>query len=205
MTISTRCAICKTTDQKRAVAAMWNSGMTAVSISEVLGGSPSSKTILAHLKDHVAGGNARDVEVQPELPVRERVLALQRLQLDEIERRIELAKARAVELNEALDKAEEAGVEGADTYPRHDWSEFHDILGKDMQSAIGSILKTQALTDRRDKVTGELKLGLFEAMTAAGLAPVAISGGKVKQLMPPVENDDDALAEALYPDDIGAK
>jgi hypothetical protein len=206
MTISTRCAICKTTDQKRAIASMWNDGMNASTISSVLGGSPSSKAILTHLKDHVAGGNLRDVNVQPDLPVRERVLALQRLQLDEIERRIELAKARAEELNEALDKAEEAGVEGADTYPRHDWSEFHDILGKDLQSAISSILKTQGLSDRREKVQGELKLGLFEAMTAAGLAPVAISGGKEpKRLMAPVENDDDAVAEATYPDDIGAK
>jgi hypothetical protein len=79
------------------------------------------------------------------------------------------------------------GVEGADTTQYHDWSEFVDILGKDMQAAIGSILKAQGLTDKRDMKRDDLKLGLFEAMQRGGLAPKALSGGEVVV----VEVDDD--------------
>jgi len=207
-TINSRCVICKHTDRRNAVELMWNGGMSGVAISDLLGGTPNPATILKHLKEHSLGGATREVDVEPEAPVRERILRLQRMQLDEIERRIALAKMRADETNEYIDAQREKHEAAGEDYdrPNVDWSSFTDILGKDMQSAIGSILKTQGLSDKREKVQGELKLGLFEAMTAAGHAPLSISGGKQKQLTAPQENDDDdALAEALYPDDIGAK
>lgn len=133
----------------------------------------TTAAITKHLKEHVDGdGNARAIVIEPELPIRERVLALQRMQIDEMERRITLAKQRADQLNAAHkdDSAEEWRVV--------DWSEFTDILGKDMQAAIGSILKAQGLTDKREKATNDTKLGLFEAMVNAGLAPKALSTGE---------------------------
>ena len=171
MTIDARCIVCKNPDRRRLIELGWNGGMGAETISRVLGDSPSGKTILNHLKEHADGdGNGRVIEVAPELPVRDRVLALQRMQLDEVERRIALAKVKADLMN---------AEHGDDpTWNPVDWSHFHDILGKDMQAAIGSILKTQGLSDKREKAQGDLKLGLFEAMTNAGLAPAKLVGGK---------------------------
>lgn len=140
----------------------------------------NAAAVMKHIKEHAVGnGNARALDPELDLPVRDRVLALQRLQLDEFERRIGLAKTRAAQMN-----YERANLQQADgtPWPEVDWSDFLDVLGKDMQGAIGSILKTQGLTDKRDKAQGDLKLGLFEAMTNAGLAPKIISGGRVSPL-----------------------
>lgn len=193
MTISMRCVVCRNEDLRRAVELMHNGGMTHKAISNVLDNEPSTAQIDRHINEHSDGNaKARAIEIRPERTVRERVLELQRMQLDEFERRIELAKARADELNAALDALEAAGAEGADKTPRHDWSEFVDILGKDMQAAIGSILKTQGLSDKREKAQGDLKLGLFEAMANAGLAPKALVGDVKIKVLGPGEDDDEA-------------
>ena len=191
-----RCAVCRNPDKRRAIELMWNGGMAALTISNVFDGNPSNSTILKHLKEHSEGeGASRAVEVRPETPVRERVLALQRLQLDEIERRIELAKARADEMNAFRDKVAAIAEEKGEPYELHhvDWSDFTDILGKEMQAAIGSILKAQGLTDKREKATADLKLGLFEAMTrGGGLAPKSLIGGVIPPQLTEgevVEND----------------
>lgn len=169
MTIDARCLVCKNADRRRLIELGWNGGMSAEAISGAIGGSPTGPVILRHLKQHTDGlGATRSVEVEPELPAKERVLALQKLQLDEVERRIALAKQRALLMNDEHKDDED--------WTPVDWSDFFDVLGKDGQSAIGSILKAQGLTDKRDAKTSELKLGLFEAMTKAGLAPAAISG-----------------------------
>ena len=175
MTIDVRCAVCKNPDRRRLIELGWNGGMSAEAITRVLDGKPSGHTILNHLKEHAEGdGNARAVEVAPEKPQRERVLDLQRMQLDEVERRIALAKQRAMELNAAHPDDPD--------WREVDWSEFYDILGKDAQAAIGSILKTQGLTDKREAKTADLKLGLFEAMAKTGMAPIAISQDPAKEL-----------------------
>lgn len=173
--IDPKCLVCKNPDVRRGVELMWNDGMTQSAIIRVVGDKLTTPAITRHLKEHTDGNaNARRIEVAPELPARERVLALQQMQLDEMERRIGLAQNRAAIVN--------AEHEGEPDWEPVDWAQFHDILGKDMQAAIGSILKTQGLTDKRDKAQGDLKLGLFEAMTAAGLAPKSISGGKMPVL-----------------------
>ncbi len=183
MSTVARCVVCKNPDRRRLIELGWNGGMGAETISRVLGDSPSGSVILKHLKEHSEGdGHARAIDVEPELPVRERVLALQRLQLDEIERRIALAKTRAAVMNDEHKDDED--------WNPVDWSDFTDILGKDMQAAIGSILKTQGLSDKRDKAQGDLRLGLFEAMANAGLAPKALIGGKEPVLLAPVNEDD---------------
>ena len=142
--------------------------MAAETISRVLGDTPSASTILKHLKEHSPGGNERNIEIDPELPMRERVLNIQRMQVDEIERRINLAKQRADQMNALHDNDE--------NWTDVDWSEFTDIIGKEMQAAIGSILKTQGLTDKREKAVADTQVGLFAAMANAGLAPVKIVG-----------------------------
>lgn len=169
--------VCKNPDRRRAIELMWNGGMSCPAISAVLGGTPSDVTILKHLKQHADGDpRNRAAEPPPELPAAERVAALQKLQLDEVERRIALAKHRAALLNSEHE-------EDTDWTPV-DWSDIVDILGKDMQAAISSILKAQGLKDKREAKTNDLKLGLFEAMAKAGLAPVAISGGKAPKELP---------------------
>ena len=181
MTIDARCLVCKNPDRRRIVELGWNGGMSADAIARTLDiKGLASATITRHIKEHSDGdGNTRAVEVEPELPASERVANLQRLQLDEVERRIALARAKADLMN-----AEREGVNDAEgkPLPLVDWSEFFDILGKDGQSAIGSILKAQGLKDKREAKSNDLKLGLFEAMSRAGLspkgkAPVALTAG----------------------------
>jgi len=186
MTISMRCAVCKSTDRRRLIELGWNDGMTATALSDAFGGSPGTATIIKHLKEHTSGGEHREIELVPLLPARERVIRLQQMQLDEVERRIQMAKERADAMNKERDGLTDAN---GMPFPMVDWSEFYDVLGKDMQAAIGSILKTQGLADKRDKAQGDLKLGLFEAMTNAGLAPRALVGGMSVPLL--TEGDDD--------------
>lgn len=190
MTISNRCVVCKTPPRRRMIELAWNDGMSAPEISGALAESVSAATILKHLKEHADGIPAqRMAETAPVGTVRERVLALQLLQLNEVERQITLAKDRAAELNAARQRRIEDGVEGAAESPMHDYSEFFNILHKDNQQAINSILKAQGLSDKREKATAEIKLGLFEAMSRGGLAPKAISGAPTPKQLPSGEDD----------------
>lgn len=191
MTIDIKCVVCKNADRRKAIELSWNGGMAAETIARLFEGVPAA-AILRHLKRHTDGVAAiRQIEVAV-TPARERVLAIQQMQLNEVERRIELAMDRADMLNAQIDKMVELGQEGAEEVPHHDWSEFYDILGKDAQAAIGSILKVQGLSDKREKATSELKLGLFEAMAKAGLAPRAISGGS-QSAIPALQSEDEDL------------
>ena len=193
MTIAKNCAVCKGADRRRLIELVWNDGMTASAIATALGDVFSSATILKHLKQHADGdANARAVAPLTTGTVRERVEALQEMQLNEVERQIALAKERAAQLNAHIDRMREAGAEGADDIPYHDWSEFFNILHKDNQAAISSILKAQGLKDKREKAVADTKLGLFEAMSKSGLAPKAISGPVPVPQLTSGEDDDDA-------------
>lgn len=191
MTIDVKCLVCRNADRRRLIELGWNGGMGAETIANVLGERAlSGRVVLKHIKEHADGdANVRAIVVEPERPMRERVLDIQRIQVEEIERRIALAKQRAADVNAAR-----AGALDADGNPvlPVDWSEFYDILGKDSQAAITSILRTQGLTDKREQKTNELKLGLFESMAKAGLAPKALVGGiEVPQLPAQTEDDND--------------
>ncbi len=195
MTIDVKCLVCRNADRRRLVELGWNGGMGADTIATVLGERAiSARVITKHIKEHTDGdANVRAIVVEPERPMRERVLAIQKMQVDEVERRIDLAKQRAAELNAFHDATIAAGGKADPEWVPHDWSEFYDILGKDSQAAITSILRTQGLTDKREQKTNELKLGLFESMAKAGLAPKALIGGvEVPQLSAPEEVADDA-------------
>lgn len=191
MTIDAKCLVCRSPDRRRLIELGWNGGMSAEGIARVLEQKGlSAPAIIRHLKDHVDGdGNVRAIVVEPELPARERVLELQRLQLNEIERRIALAKAKAALMN--------AEHEGDADWHEVDYSDFYDILDKNAQAAITSILKTQGLTDKRESKTNELKVGLFAAMAKSGLAPKALVGDKPKQLPEPDEPWEDGIDDAM--------
>lgn len=190
MTMKTypKCTVCRNADRRRLIEAGWNAGMGAETIARVLDERDiAGGAIMRHLKEHSEGdGNARLVEVEPDLPMRDRVYNIQKMQVDEIERRMAIAKTRADDMNRARENLTDA--EG-NPYPKVDWSDFYDILNKDAQAAIGSILKTQGLVDKREKAQGDLKLGLFEAMANAGLAPKAISGGRAPLQLTEGETD----------------
>lgn len=190
MTISTRCIVCKTPSRKRLIELGWNDGMTAIDLSAIFNGTPSSGTILKHMNDHTNGeARTRTIDVQPTGTVRERVLALQELQLNEVERQITLAKERADQLNAAHEAAVERGADVSGAWVPHDWSEFFNILHKDNQAAIGSILKAQGMTDKREAKRDDLKLGMFDIMARSGLAPKAISGEKPPKQLPSGSDD----------------
>lgn len=182
--IDSKCLVCRSPDRRRLIELGWNGGMSGEAIARVLDQKGLSGTVvLKHLKEHVDGdGNVRAVVVEPEKPLRDRVLDIQRMQVEEFERRVNLAKARADLMN--------AEHEGEVDYIPVDWSHFFDILDKDAQAAIGSILKTQGLNDKREKAVADTKLGLFDAMARAGLAPKALRSGELPAL-PSGDDDDD--------------
>ncbi len=152
-----RCAICKKPDLRRLVDLGLGSKMDAKAISSGFGGIPSSNTVLKHDQHNLEGS---DIVVPNALTLRDRALAIQRLQIEEIERRV----ARAQEW---------AAYARAHDNPDADWSQAFDILGKDMQSAIGSILKAVGLDDKRQATKVSAAVDIYKMMLGdnGGLAP----------------------------------
>lgn len=184
MRIDAKCLVCKNQDRRRVMELAWNGGVSAAALARVFEADRiASGAITRHFKEHTDGeASARRVEVAEEKPMRERVYDIQRLQVEELERRIYLAQTKAAAMN-----ATHAGEEG---YVPVDWSDFYDILDKNSQQAIATILKTQGLIDTREKTQGELKLGLFDAMSRAGLAPKALVGDVPRLTEGEVDGDD---------------
>ena len=158
---SNNCPICRSVDKMTLVHLGWNNKMTTNAIATAMGGQFSPKQILKHLKDHVEdGASVRNITVLDSRPVSERVEELQRLQLDEIERRIQMAQEWAA-------NARDLGN------PEADWSQQYDILSKDNQAAINTILKSQAVSDKRASKQNDQKVDLIKMMLGGGdgLAP----------------------------------
>lgn len=163
MTISERCAVCKSPNRRRLVNLGWNSKMTAADISAGLSGEVGVSTILKHLKEHEDGGDIREIPVEEAKSVRSRVYAIQMLMVGEIERRVALAQEKAAIASELTGEPQ-------------DWADYFNILDKDMQAAVGSIIKTQAMKDKQETTTASLKIGLFQALVGAGKAPKDLIG-----------------------------
>lgn len=185
MRIDAKCLVCKNQDRRRVMELAWNGGVSAAALERVFEADRiTSAAINRHFKDHSEGEpHARRIEPPEDKPMRQRVYDIQRLQVEELERRIYLAQQRAVAMN-----ATHAG--DADWTPV-DWSDFYDVLDKNSQQAINTILKTQGLIDSREKTKGELKLGLFEAMANNGLAPKALIGADPVRLIEDGIDEDD--------------
>ena len=172
--MSPDCNICGNADLKTLIALAWDGKMDATAISGVLGGVPNAAAIIKHLKVHEPGSWSRQIEVTVK-PLRQRVYDLQRTMVDEVERRIAVAQERSRFETEA-------------TGEPHDWSEYLNILDKDLQSAIGSIIKIQAGADRMETTKANLAVGLFELMLGG-------QGGKLMLAPKSLVGDDDSVIE----------
>lgn len=186
MRIDAKCLVCKNQDRRRVMELAWNGGVSAAALARVFESERiTSAAITRHFNEHSEGDpSQRRIEPPEDKPMRERVYDIQRLQVEELERRIYLAQQRATSMN--------AQHAGDDDWTPVDWSDFYDILDKNSQQAINTILKTQGLIDTREKAQGDLKLGLFDAMSRAGLAPKTLIGDKgLPRLTDGVSDDDD--------------
>lgn len=167
MTTDARCVICRKPDVRRLAELGWNAKMSAPQIATAMAAQFSSAQFLKHLREHVdEGAGMRAIPVEDARPIHERVAALQRMQLDEIERRITMAQEWAA-------YARENGN------PNADWSEQFDLLDKDNQQAIASILKAQAITDKREAKQNDQKIDLARMMLGdgGGYAPARLTDG----------------------------
>jgi hypothetical protein len=161
MTTSPNCYICRKPDVRRLVELGWNAKMSAPQISTAMAAQFSATTILKHLHEHVEeGAGIRAIPIEDARPMSARVAELQRMQLDEIERRITMAQEWAA-------YAREQGN------PDADWSQRYDLLDKDNQAAIASIIKAQAVGDKRESKQNDQKVDLIRMMLGGGdgLAP----------------------------------
>lgn len=166
MTTDSRCYICRKPDVRRLVELGWNARMSAPQIATAMAAQFSAQAVLKHLHEHVdEGAGLRAIPVEDARPLAQRVAELQRLQLDEIERRITMAQEWAA-------YAREHGN------PEADWSQQFDVLDKDNQAAIASILKAQAVTDKRESKQNDQKVDLIRMMLGGGdgLAPKHLLG-----------------------------
>lgn len=168
-----KCLVCKNRDRRKVIELAWNGGVSVAALVRVFEADRIGPTAFNRHFDPNTGHTKgepfqRRVEPEEDKPMRERVYDIQRLQVEELERRIGIAMTKAAAIN--------ANHAGDENWTEVDWSDFYDILDKNSQQAINTILKTQGLIDTREKTQGELKLGLFDAMSRAGLAPKALVG-----------------------------
>lgn len=174
-----KCAICRKPDLRRMVELAWNAKMTAPAIAAVLGGMPTQGVIAKHCNEHADDGTVRDIPVADAKTMRERVTDIQRVLIEEFERRIVIAQERAAWWNDNM-----TAVEGFE--PR-DWSYYFNVLDKDLQSSVNSIMKMQGLTDKRDMGKAKVGVDIAKLMLGGGdgLAPKRLTAGK--------DEDDDTV------------
>ena len=129
----------------------WNAKMTAADISNGLGGVPSAAVVTKHVKEH--GGDAIDraIPVIDARTTKARVDDLMRRMLDELEERIQYAETWAA-------RARELG--NPDAMP----SDVFDLLSKNNQAAIASILKMQDQQDKREGKKASVAVDLMKLM-----------------------------------------
>ncbi len=176
MSVNVKCAICGNSDLRRLIELGWNAKMSTPDLVHALGGVPSSSVILKHLREHAEGAYSRKIAVEDARPMRERVLSIQREQVEAIERRLAIAQQNADDYNETHRGHEKEGPCDSCTYsgftPK-DPSHYFDILGKDMQTAIASILKSEGLTIKRETSKTPSATDVFRLLLGdrGGMAP----------------------------------
>lgn len=165
------CKICRAPNRRRLIEADWADGMSAEGISKAMadaGWSITSQTVLRHLKEHA--GPEAGIRVPPKLAkrdaaafVRDRVMErVMELESDDGPKRLVPVK----------------GEGGATEYVEVEF----DILDKDLQPALSSMLKAQAILDKREAVKENRKIDLFLLMLGGAdgkgmLAPLALTAG----------------------------
>lgn len=167
MTTSSRCVICGNSNMRRLIELGWNNKMSTPALVSAFGGVPSSSQIVKHLKEHTEGAWGRNIDVPETRPIRLRVLAIQEAQIEAIERQLFIAQERAANYNEEF-----RGTPDYDpALGQPEW--YFNLLSKDMQAAISSILKAQGLTDKRELKTDANRIDMFRLM-AGGKAPAGL-------------------------------
>ena len=172
------CPVCKRPGRRRLVDADLADGLTpgAIAASMRDGGWALTALDVSGHAIHAAPGKVRSAASRKRdaaLTVRERLI-------DEVERRI--AKAEEVATRET------AACELSHFYPDekrmhpvrvHDPAEYFDVLDKDVQAAFGTIIKAQALHEKKEARESKSFIGLFKLMLggadgAGMLAPEAL-------------------------------
>jgi hypothetical protein len=174
--MTTRCVVCGNSDLRRLIELGWNAKMSVPDLVHAFGGVPSHAVIYKHLKEHTEGAYSRHIAVEDARPMRERVMAIQRAQVEAIERQMAIAQQKADDFNdEHREHMKDGGCVDCDHYgfQHRDPSVYFNILSKDMQSAVSSILKAQGLTDKRELKSDAVKVDLFRLMLGqdGGMAP----------------------------------
>lgn len=152
----TRCHICKNPNLRRLVELGWNAKMTMSDMANGLGGVPSAQAISKHLHEHAPGAATREIPVENARTTRARVDDLMRRMLDELELRVEDAERWAAEAR-------------AGGNPNAQPSDLFDILSKNNQAALATILKMQDQQDRRENKKATVAVDLMRLM--GGTAP----------------------------------
>lgn len=184
-----KCAICRNVDMKRLIEMGWNDRMTVADLAHAFGETPSATVIRKHLNEHVGEGiNARDIPIEAARSTKQRVEALQKKMLDDIEARIQFAEERAA-------------VARSTGNPEAMPSDWFDLLDKKNQAAIASVLKMQDQTDRRDSKKAEIAIDVMRLMGGAPPPQHLISDGLD---VPVIEGEaeevtDEATGEADQP------
>ena len=158
------CMICQEPERARLIEADWVGGMTAAGIATrmtaagwpIVGG-----TVLNHLKKHVKDAATRS-NVPAGLGRRDAAVFIRDRILDEVERR-----------EQAFRMAVEDGMpdDVIDTLRP-------DILDKDLQPALNTAIKAEAVVAKREDSQSKRKIDLFKLMLgdAGGLAPKGLIG-----------------------------
>ena len=164
--VDPRCAICKNADMKRLVEMGYNDRMTYAGIAHAFGGVPSAAQVKRHVTDHRRDGwTTRDILVEPARTTRARIEEVQRRMLDEIEMRMQWADERAAE-------ARDNGNSNAKP------SDWFDVLNPKVQAAIGSVIKMQDQTDKRDSKRANIAVDVMKLMGGAPPPSHLIEDGK---------------------------
>lgn len=173
------CKVCRAPNRRRLIEADWADGMTATGIAKTMtdaGWKVSPETILKHLKEHAGPGAS--VRAPVTVAKRDAAIFVRDRMMDELERREAKARREAEELGEEPDEA-------------------FSLLSKDLQPALGTMLKAQGELDKRDRSKEKQQVGLLLLMLGVDpsgggpgpLAPLELTAG---------EDESDIIIEGAF-------
>lgn len=183
-TIDPNCPVCKRPGRRRIVDADAADGITPAAIASAMrdtGWALTAADVTKHVTLHGSAEKTRSKATRR----RDAALTLRERMMDALEGRIEAAEASAVEATAECQRGEH-DIEDHPRYrqhgPRvHESSEFFDILNKDLQSALGTVIKAQTVEEKRNANDDKRKIDLFRLMMGPGdgMAPAALIGDGV--------------------------
>lgn len=175
------CPICKRPGRRRIIDADFADGIAPAAIAAAMrdaGWALTAAQVATHATLHGSTTKPRSAATRK----RDAALTLRERMMDALEGRIESAEQRASEATEECAR----GEHNVDDHPRyrqhgprvHSPDEFFDILGKDLQPALGTVIKAQTVEEKRTANEGKRKIDLFRLMMGPGdgLAPAGLIG-----------------------------